>query len=170
MPVLAERLERRMRGGAQAFLLHCSDGFSYIVKTRENPQHRRILINEWLSHAFLRYLQITAPEVRVVEITAEFAARESDLCLHTASQRIPVKPGRHFGSRYPGNPLTDAAYDFLPDKLLGEVVNLHEFAGVLVFDKWVSTPTPGRPSSAGEGCRTFGAYRAALGTARASRR
>lgn len=29
-----------------------------------------------------------------------------------------------------------AVYDFLPDALLSRVVNLQDFRGILVFDKW----------------------------------
>ena len=28
-------------------------------------------------------------------------------------------------------------YDFLPDSVLHQIENLHEFLGVLVFDKWM---------------------------------
>jgi hypothetical protein len=45
-------------------------------------------------------------------------------------------PGLQFGSRYPGHPAKTAVYDFLPDDQLREVVNLKDFWGMLVFDKW----------------------------------
>jgi hypothetical protein len=54
MPVRARNLIRKMRGGAQAHLLEGEDGAFYVVKFTNNPQHRRILINEWLACAFLR--------------------------------------------------------------------------------------------------------------------
>jgi hypothetical protein len=41
-----------------------------------------------------------------------------------------------FGSRYPGSPAEVTVYDFLPDDQLREVVNLSDFCGMLVFDKW----------------------------------
>jgi hypothetical protein len=41
-----------------------------------------------------------------------------------------------FGSRYPGDPRQLTLHDFLPDEKLREVANLHDFAGMLVFDKW----------------------------------
>src|SRR5260370_32958491 len=41
-----------------------------------------------------------------------------------------------FGSRYRGDPRQLTLHDFLPDEQLHEVENLHEFAGMLVFDKW----------------------------------
>src|SRR6267154_631955 len=52
---------RVLRGGAQAHLLEGEDGAYYVAKFTNNPQHRRILINEWLACAFLRYLQIYVP-------------------------------------------------------------------------------------------------------------
>jgi len=38
---------RRMRGGAQSQLMRCSDENYYVVKFQNNPQHRRILVNEF---------------------------------------------------------------------------------------------------------------------------
>jgi len=37
---------RRMRGGAQSYLMRCSDGLYYVVKFQNKLQHRRILVNE----------------------------------------------------------------------------------------------------------------------------
>src|ERR1019366_4957645 len=34
---------RRMRGGAQSHLMRCADGFYYVVKFQNNPQHTRVL-------------------------------------------------------------------------------------------------------------------------------
>jgi hypothetical protein len=39
---------RRMRGGEQSHLMRCSDSYYYVVKFQNNPQHRRILVNEML--------------------------------------------------------------------------------------------------------------------------
>ena len=60
MPVDARRLIRKMRGGAQAHLIEAADGHCYVVKFLNNPQHRRILVNEWIASVFLRYLGISS--------------------------------------------------------------------------------------------------------------
>ena len=138
MPVNAKRLERRMRGGAQAHLLACDDGLHYVTKFLGNPQHRRILVNEWAAKILLDHLRISAPVIRVVAVSREFLAAEQDVCFQLGSRRLPVPPGWHFGSQFPGNPQLDAVYDFLPDSLLPTVVNLADFAGALVFDKWTA--------------------------------
>lgn len=136
MPVNAVRLIRKMRGGAQAHLLAADDGHCYVVKFRNNPQHRRVLINEWVASTFLQYLQVAAPETAIVRISPEFLASNPDVSIALGNDRRSVEPGWHFGSRYPGDPSRVAVYDFLPDMLLERIENRNEFAGVLVFDKW----------------------------------
>ena len=137
MPVLARRFIRKMRGGAQAHLLEAEDGGFYIVKFKNNPQHRRILINEWLACAFLRYLQIHVADTAIVQLTPEFIADNPDLYLSIGPRREPIPAGLHFGSRMAVDPARVAVFDFLPDALLAKIENRIDFLGALVFDKWV---------------------------------
>lgn len=137
MPVEALRLVRKMRGGAQAHLLECADGHAYVVKFLNNPQHRRILANEWVSSAFLHYLGLSTPEVSVIHVSLEFLKSHPDVFLQTGNQRAAVMPGWHFGSRYPGDVTRTVVYDFLPDALLPKVANIGELLGMLAFDKWM---------------------------------
>jgi hypothetical protein len=137
MPVEAIRLVRKMRGGAQAHLLECADGHFYVVKFLNNPQHRRILINEWIASVFLNYLQISAPAAAIVNLSAEFLESNPEVHIQLGTRHLGVEPGWHFGSRYPGDPAKVMVYDFLPDLLLDKVVNVTEFLGVLAFDKWM---------------------------------
>jgi hypothetical protein len=136
MPLTAVRHIRKMRGGAQSHLLQADDGHSYVVKFRNNPQHRRILVNELISSVLLDYLKISAPETAVLHVTPEFLAENPEVHLTLGAQRLDVEPGWHFGSRFPGDPALTAIYDFLPDALLPSIVNLEDFRGILVFDKW----------------------------------
>src|SRR5271156_5518647 len=110
---------RRMRGGAQSHLMRCSDGNYYVVKFQNNPQHRRVLVNELLGTRLAARMGLT-PE----------------LCVELPRSRIPCQAGLQFGSRFPGDPRRLGLHDFLPDEQLREVANLHDFAGMLVFDKW----------------------------------
>ena len=137
MPVDALRLVRKMRGGAQAHLLEASDGNHYVVKFLNNPQHRRILVNEWVASAFLRYLGLSAPEPALIEVTSSFTENNPDAHIQLGSQRHPPILGWHFGSRFPGHPARTVVYDFLPDVLLPKVENYAEFAALLAFDQWM---------------------------------
>lgn len=136
MPVNARHFIRKMRGGAQAHLLEADDGRFYVVKFVNNPQHRRILVNELIAAEFLAYLQISSAPGTIVHLSPEFLAENPEVYLQMGSGRIPVPPGWHFGSAYPGDPGRVAVFDFVPDALLAKVVNLRDFLGILVFDKW----------------------------------
>jgi len=138
MPLTARRHVRKMRGGAQSHLLEADDGNFYIVKFLNNPQHRRILVNELVSAVFLQYLQVSAAPAGIIRITPEFLAANPEISIRLGAERIPVAPGWHFGSRHPGDPDVMAVYDFVPDTLLGGVSNLADFLAVLVFDKWMA--------------------------------
>jgi len=137
MPVDARRLIRKMRGGAQAHLIEAADGHCYVVKFLNNPQHRRILVNEWIASVFLRYLGISTPEAAVIRVTQEFLDQNPDVHFQLGTHREPVELGWHFGSRFPGDPARLVVYDFLPDTLLAQVENRAEFLGMLVFDQWM---------------------------------
>ena len=127
---------RRMRGGAQSHLMRCSDGNYYVVKFQNNPQHRRILVNELLGTRLARRMGLPTAPLSVVEVSEELIRLTPELCIETPRNRIPCVAGLHFGSRYPEDPRRVAMHDFLPDEQLRAVDNVHEFAGMLVFDKW----------------------------------
>jgi hypothetical protein len=127
---------RRMRGGAQSHLMRCSDGYYYVVKFQNNPQHRRILVNEMLGTKLAARLGLPTVPVAIVEVSEELILLTPELAMELPRTRIPCQPGLQFGARYPGDPRQLTLHDFLPDEQLREVENLHEFAGMLVFDKW----------------------------------
>jgi hypothetical protein len=137
MPLTAVRHVRKMRGGAQAHLLEADDGNWYVVKFSNNPQHRRVLVNELVAAVLLEYLQIASPPTALIDLGHAFLARNPDVHFALGNRRVEIEPGWHFGSRYPGDPSRIAVYDFLPDALLSRVANLDDFRAILVFDKWV---------------------------------
>jgi len=125
-----------MRGGAQSHLMRCSDGHYYVVKFQNNPQHRRILVNEMLGTRLAARLGLPTVPVAVVEVSEELIRLTPELAMEMPRTRIPCQSGLQFGSRYPGDPRRLTLHDFLPDEQLREVQNLHDFAGMLIFDKW----------------------------------
>ncbi len=127
---------RRMRGGAQSHLMRCSDGQYYVIKFQNNPQHGRVLVNELLGTKLAARMGLPTTPVAVVEVSEELIRLTPELCVELPRSRIPCQAGLQFGSRFPGDPRRLALHDFLPDEQLREVANLHDFAGMLVFDKW----------------------------------
>jgi hypothetical protein len=138
MPVNARRFIRKMRGGAQSHLIEGEDGRFYIVKFQNNPQHRRILVNELIAAEILAHLQIASPEYQIVRVSDDFLQANPDVYIQAGTRRVAVEPGWHFGSRHPGNPELMATYDFIPDALLHQVANAEQFRAVLVFDRWLA--------------------------------
>ena len=107
---------RRMRGGAQSHLMRCSDGYYYVVKFQNNPQHRRILVNELLGTKLAARLGLPTTPVAIVEVAEELIRFTPDLAMEMPRSRIPCQPGLQFGSRYPGDPRRLTLHDFLPDE------------------------------------------------------
>jgi hypothetical protein len=131
---------RRMRGGAQSHLMRCSDGkdhnLYFVVKFQNNPQHARVLVNELLGNRIARRMGLPVPRVEVVKVDPDLIRWTPALCIEMPRSSTPCCPGLQFGSCHPGDPRRMTLHDFLPDELLREVKNIHDFAGMLVFDKW----------------------------------
>ncbi|MBI4902509.1 MAG: hypothetical protein HY820_02665 [Acidobacteria bacterium] len=138
MPVTATHWIRKMRGGSQAHMIVADDGHHYVVKVKQNAQHRRILVNEWLAGHLLDYLKVPSARMEMVKLTPEFLSAHPDIAVTVGSRIAQVEPGWHFGSQVPVDPNRFAIYDYLPDALLREIANLRDFLAVLVFDKWAS--------------------------------
>jgi hypothetical protein len=135
MPLAVEQV-RRMRGGAQSHLMRCDDGGYYIVKFQNNPQGVRVLANELLGTRLAARLGIPVPGAEVVTVPEELIRYTEDLVMQLGRGRAVCKPGKQFGSRFPGSPAETAVSDFLPEEILRAVANLEDFCGILAFDKW----------------------------------
>ena len=142
MPKAVEQI-RRMRGGAQAQLMRCLEGKGkdaaeafYVVKFQNNPQHARVLWNEYFGTRLALLIGLPAPQAAVVEVDKELIGVSSELEIRIGHNATKCTAGQQFGSRYPGNPAQVAVFDFLPDEQLAEADNLADFAGALVFDKF----------------------------------
>ena len=138
MAVLAVQHIRRMRGGAQGQLMLGADGHPYVVKFQNNPQHRRVLANEFLASKLARAAGLTAPEVELVEVSKWLVENTGELEIDLGRTRVKCEPGLQFGSRFVGGLMPGQVVDYLPEEQLAEVRNLGEFAGILALDKWTA--------------------------------
>ncbi len=137
MAVLAVQAIRRMRGGAQSQLMLGADGKLWVVKFQNNPQHCRVLANEFLATRLAAAAGLTVPLCDVVEVTDWLVANTLDMVVELPrGQRERYRPGLQFGSQFVGGLMPGQVVDYLPDPQLDEVRNLREFAGMLVIDKW----------------------------------
>ncbi len=138
MAVLAVQHIRRMRGGAQGQLMLGADGHAYVVKFQNNPQHRRVLANEFLASRLARAAGLTAPDVELVEVSKWLVENTGELEIDLGGKRVKCEPGLQFGSRFVGGLMPGQVVDYLPEEQLAQVKNLGEFAGILALDKWTA--------------------------------
>ncbi|MGH9480936.1 MAG: HipA family kinase [Terriglobales bacterium] len=136
MPVQAVEHIRPMRGGAQAHLLRAEDGHYYVTKFVNNPQHRRVLANEFLAARLARGLGLPVPPAAIVDVPPRLVDGSPGLVVRKDGGMIPCASGLQFGSRFPAPDPHASIYDYLPEPGLELVANLSDFAGMLLFDKW----------------------------------
>ena len=137
MAVVALQQIRRMRGGAQSHLMLGSDGHAYVVKFQNNPQALRVLANEMLATRLAAALGLAVPHCDLVDVSEWLIGRTPELTVEVRAEMwVPCREGLQFGSRLVGGLMPGQTVDYLPEAQLAEVKNLHEFAGMLVLDKW----------------------------------
>jgi len=129
---------RRMRGGSQAQLMRASDGAFYVTKFQNNPQGTRILANEFLASRLGLWLGLPVAQVEVIEVSDWLIAHTPELRMDFTAVSTPCRSGLHVGSRYACDPLETHVFDYLPESMLAKVKNIHDFARVLVLDKWAA--------------------------------
>ncbi len=127
---------RPMKGGAQSHLLRADDGHYYVVKFQNNPQHRRVLANEYIAARLAQWLELPVPPCDLIEVPASLIAGSPELVLRVAGETLRCSAGLQFASRLPCTNPHIPIFDYLPDAGLELVANLRDFAGMLCFDKW----------------------------------
>src|SRR5258708_40352699 len=99
MPTDAVQHLKRMRGGAQGHLMRCEDGHYYVVKFRNNPQHERVLANEFLATRLAERVGLPVPAAEAVEVPSWLGEHTAGLTIALGSPGISGGTGLHFGSR-----------------------------------------------------------------------
>jgi hypothetical protein len=121
-----------LRGGSQAQIMRVNNGAYFAVKFQGNPQHTRVLANEYLACRLAQLIGLSVSQTVILEVEAA-TIRDQNIAFTFAERRVPVKPGLQFGSSLIRDEQT---LDWLPRSLLGRIENVQEFLGVLAFDKW----------------------------------
>jgi len=116
--------------------MRCSDGYFYVVKFLNNPQHLRVLANEFLATRLAERAGLPVPVTEVVEVSEWLIQYTPELNIQLARNTVACQAGLQFGSRYVVNPLDGQVFDYLPGEMLDRVRNLETFAGMLAVDKW----------------------------------
>ncbi len=138
---------RRMRGGSQPHMMRCADKRSkdlyFIVKFKNNPQSRRVLVNDLFCSTLARKVALPVPRVALVDVIEDMVRYTPALQVEFPYSRIPCDPGLQFGSAYVGNPRYGIVFDALFDQDYRKISNVRHFIGMLAFDVWTCN-TDGR--------------------------
>jgi len=113
-----------------------ADGYVYVVKFQNNPQHTRVLANEFLASRLALAAGLSVPDVVLMEVSSWLIENTAELEIDLGRTRAKCLPGLQFGSRFAGGTMPGQVVDYLPEEQMAEVKNLREFAGVLALDKW----------------------------------
>ncbi len=126
-----------MRGGSQSQLMLGCDSRAWVVKFRNNPQHKRILVNEHLVSGLARAIGLSVPKTSVVCVGSTLLDRCPKLTVSGVGGEISrCASGPQFASQFAGGMMPSFVLDYLPNERLERVENLTEFFGALVLDKW----------------------------------
>ncbi|MGI9101079.1 MAG: HipA family kinase [Terriglobales bacterium] len=136
-PLVISGYVRRMPGGSQPHLVRATDGKLYVAKFLGNPQHSRILVNEWIASRLAIAVGLPAARVRLITLTREFVASTPELCFQLRRGTSPCRPGVHLGSAYVGVPGHHEVLDLFPPEISQRLANKDIFAAALVLDKWL---------------------------------
>src|SRR2546421_12498063 len=123
---------RRMRGGCQSHFMRGEDDAYYIVKSPQNPQGSRTLVNELLYSLVALDLQLQVAKPAIVWVGQKLIDYSADLYFEN-----PVAPNTKwreslcYGSEFPINPHQATCLDFLPAAVLEYLGNLASFAVAL---------------------------------------
>jgi hypothetical protein len=79
---------------------------------------------------------LPVPGTEVVEVTTDLIQISPTLKIELANSAVPCCAGLQFGARYVAEEKGPVLFDLLPPSVLRSVLNLPDFAGALVFDKW----------------------------------
>jgi hypothetical protein len=109
--------------------LRCDDDRLYVVKFQGNPQGTKILAHEWIATRLAGLLGLAVSPCEVVELTAEFSVRSTELIAAGSETGCHYSPGLHFGSEY-----LAGATEVFPQ--IDAIRNVSAYAGMLAFDTW----------------------------------
>jgi HipA-like kinase len=137
MPTEAVQHVRRMRGGAQAHLMRARDGHFYVVKFQNNPQHLRVLANEFLATRLAERVGLPVPVADIVDVDPWLIENTPALRIEISSSSTLCAAGLQFGARYVCDPGEGVVFDYLPESMMSRIKNSAAFAGMLVVDKWL---------------------------------
>lgn len=114
------------RGETKPHLFMCDDGRQYVIKFMSNPVGKMVLVHEHIANGLAKYLGLPVAEGQVVYLSKDLIDQTTEI------KDFKVEPGPHFGCLYYENAVRPTSVN-----RIAKCKNLHQMAGVIVFDHWV---------------------------------
>lgn len=118
-------------------MMRAEDGHYYVVKFQNNPQHLRVLANEFLATSLALKVGLPVPAAEIISVTDWLVQNTPELRMEMAGHSIPFHPGLQFGARYVCDPFAGQVFDYLPESMFERIKNPETFTGMLALDKWL---------------------------------
>ena len=124
---------RYMRGGSRSLLVADATGQPWVLKCRDNPQHDKVALNEFLGNCIAQDIGLSVPPFSLMRTSESIGSK------------LQFAPGRgqenihhiHFASAFVGSLKPGHDLEGLPPNYPHSIANMHEFAGVLALDLWL---------------------------------
>jgi hypothetical protein len=134
----AKQWIRAMPGGSQSQLMLSVTGELLVVKFINNPQHCRILANEYIVGRICEHIGLYVPKFSIVEVDTSLIETTRQMTVDHGGGKIEqCRPGFHFGSHHIGL-LPGRVLEAIEPNLLQSLSNFHHLWGMLVLDKWTA--------------------------------
>jgi len=117
--------------------MRAEDGHYYVVKFQNNPQHLKVLANEFLATRLAEQVGLPVPATEIIGVTDWLVQNTPELRIESAGHSVPCKSGLQFGARYVCDPFEGQILDYLPESMFDRIKNAETFAGMLALDKWL---------------------------------
>ncbi|MFC7322414.1 HipA family kinase [Halobacillus campisalis] len=114
------------RGETKPHLFKCEDGETYVVKLMSNPVGKKILAHEHIANGLANYLSLPVAQGESIFLSEELIKQLPE------SEFSKTQPGPHFGCLYYKNAVRPTT-----ENRIQKCMNLHQMAGIIVFDHWV---------------------------------
>lgn len=118
------KLEKKLENGKTEPLLCHTDGGVYVVKSVNNIDGPRVLINEYICYKLAKLLNIPIPKAALINIEQDIIDADPKL------QEINIPPGLHFGSEF-----VERAQSNIMPPLVEMITNKEDIPSIILFDQ-----------------------------------
>ncbi len=122
-------IKKMETGGSNSHLIASKEG-KFVVKSKQNRQGPKVLVNELVSVFLALNLLLPCPKATLVNVSPEFI-EANQAVLSTFS------PGLHFGSEYHGSDESKVTSTF-DSQTIKQAHNFNELADIMAFDVWTA--------------------------------